>query len=229
MDELRSLADRHGLLVIEDAAQAHGASWRERRAGSIGDVAGFSFYPSKNLGALGEGGAVCTDNGAFAERARALRDLGQHERGIHALPGWNERMHGLQAALLRVKLPHLDTWNAARRSHAVAYRRALPDELPKLEERPESPCVYHVFPVRPHAREELARALAERGVQTGVHYAPALHDQPALQGRVRTPVPLQAATAWADSELSLPMFAELRDDEIEWVATAALDGLAVRS
>jgi dTDP-4-amino-4,6-dideoxygalactose transaminase len=229
MDDVRSLADRHGALVIEDAAQAHGAAWRERRAGSLGDIAGFSFYPAKNLGALGEGGAVCTDDDAFAERTRALRDLGRDDSGIHALPGWNERMHGVQAALLRVKLPRLDAWNGARRSHAAAYRRALPAELPTLRERPESPCVYHLFPVRPQDRDELARALAEQGIQTGLHYTPALHEQPALEDRVRAPVPLQAATAWANSELSLPMFAELRADEIELVASIAPEGLAVRS
>src|SRR5256714_5854550 len=149
MDAVDDFAARHGLAVFEDVAQAHGATWRGRRAGSLGLAAAFSFYPSKNLGALGDGGAICTSDPALAERARALRHIGQRHKGEHELTGWNERLDGLQAAFLRAKLPHLDGWSAARREAAGGLRAALGEAgLRMLEERPESPCVYHVFPVR---------------------------------------------------------------------------------
>ena len=125
MDRARALAQSHGLLLLEDAAQAHGARYRGRRAGSLGAAAAFSFYPSKNLGALGDGGAVCTDDELLAARLRRLRNLGQRAKGEHVELGYNERLDALQAALLRVKLPHLDAWNQRRREHARAYRELL--------------------------------------------------------------------------------------------------------
>lgn len=218
MDACLRLARRKGLVVLEDAAQAHGAVLRDRRAGSLGTAAGFSFYPSKNLGALGDGGAICTNDAQIAERARMLRNLGQRRKGEHVIAGFNERLDGLQAAMLRVKLPHLDGWNAARRRAAEAYRETLPAGLSLLEERSESPCIYHLFPVRLSDRNHFARTLAACGVETGVHYWPAVIDQPPFARRAHAEAP--NARAWAAEELSLPMFAGLRSEQIEAVARA---------
>ena len=220
MESVERLAERFGLVVIEDAAQAHGAARAGRRAGTFGLAAGFSFYPSKNLGALGDAGAVCTDSPELAEMARRLRDLGRHGHGIHREPGWNARLDGLQAAVLRLKLRGLDEMNLARRQHASAYRALLPPELRPLECADES-CVYHLFPIRTPDRDALKLELGAAGIQTGVHYSPALDSQPALSAH-SPPQPLRAANAWASEELSLPIFPELRPDEIERVAETVI-------
>jgi dTDP-3-amino-3,4,6-trideoxy-alpha-D-glucose transaminase len=218
MDAIEAFAKPNGLLVVEDAAQAHGARYRGRPAGSLGAAAAFSFYPSKNLGALGDGGAVCTDDAELAERVRRLRHLGQRARGEHLDVGYNERLDGLQAALLRVKLRYLDKWNTARRSHAARYRELLPSAVRVLEERPDSRCVYHLFPARFSDREPVAATLRSSGIQTGVHYAPAVHQQPAWAHSPLRHGELRVAEAWAAEELSLPMHPDLRPDEIEFVA-----------
>jgi dTDP-3-amino-3,4,6-trideoxy-alpha-D-glucose transaminase len=217
MDAIGALARRHGLFVLEDAAQAHGASCDGRPVGSLGDAAAFSFYPSKNLGALGDGGAVCTSDSALAESVRQLRDLGQRRKGEHVVVGYNARLDGLQAALLRVKLAHLDDWNAARRAHAARLREGLPPELVALGERAQTPCVYHLFPVRHVARDRLAELLRADGVSVGLHYTPAVHRHLALAGlpAVSRPVELPESDGWAREELSLPMFAELHEDELQ--------------
>jgi dTDP-4-amino-4,6-dideoxygalactose transaminase len=227
MEPLRDVTARRGLRLFEDAAQAHGAGWRDERAGALGDGAAFSFYPSKNLGALGDGGAVCTDDAEIAGRVRALRHLGQHTKGEHRLLGYNERLDGLQAALLRVKLPHLESWNAGRRRAAARYRELLEGRVRIVEESPETPSIHHLFPIRVPDRDRFAGHLGELGVQTGVHYTPAVRDHPALEGRLRTPADLSESAAWAAEELSLPMFAELRDDELERAAAACLSALGV--
>lgn len=223
MDVVGEFAGRHGLAVFEDAAQAHGATWRGRRTGGLGAAAAFSFYPSKNLGALGDGGAICTSDARIAERARALRHLGQLRKGEHELTGWNERLDGLQAALLRVKLPHLDAWNEARRERAARYNAALSGSLTLLGERAESPCVYHLYPVRTADRDGLAARLGEAGIDTGVHYHPACHRQPPFDDAAPDPCPV--ATAWAAQELSLPMFESLTPGEVERVVTACDEAL----
>ena len=222
MDPINALAARHGLFVLEDAAQAHGATHDGRRAGSLGSAAAFSFYPSKNLGALGDGGAVCTADAQLAERVRELRHLGQRGKGEHVVVGYNERLDGLQAALLRVKLPHLDGWNAARRSHSRHLREGLPEELNVLGERAATPCVYHLFPVRHPARDRLAELLRAEGIQVGLHYSPAAHRHAAFADLPASsrPVELPESEAWAAEELSLPMFAELSDAEVQRVAVA---------
>jgi dTDP-4-amino-4,6-dideoxygalactose transaminase len=217
MDALRAVADRHDIALIEDAAQAHGATWRGRRAGSFGDAACFSFYPSKNLGALGDGGAVCVRDAAIATRVRALRHLGQPRKGEHAYTGWNERLDGLQAAMLRVKLPHLDGWNEARRRHAASYRDALGTTIALLEERPESPSIQHVFPVRTDDRDGLAEALGDVGVATGVHYSPACYRQPPFLPNGAPDGTFPEADAWASQQLSLPMFEHLTTAEVDHV------------
>jgi dTDP-4-amino-4,6-dideoxygalactose transaminase len=217
MSKLHGLARRHGLAMFEDAAQAQGAHYRGKPAGGLGLAAGFSFYPSKNLGALGDAGAICTNDAGLAERARRLRDLGRSDDGRHLLSGYNERLSGLQAALLRVKLGHLPRWNEARRRHAARYRGQL-SGVELLEDRPESPCVYHLFPIRVSDRDEVAARLREAGISTGVHYPLALPDQPALPGLADADTP--AARDWAARELSLPLFPELREEEVDAVAGA---------
>jgi dTDP-3-amino-3,4,6-trideoxy-alpha-D-glucose transaminase len=219
MDELRELAQRHGLAVFEDAAQAHGAGEPGRRAGALGTAGAFSFYPSKNLGALGDGGAICTDDGALADKARALRDLGR--RGaVHEYRGYNERLDGVQAALLAVKLPHLDGYNARRRAHASAYAERLNGVVELLGERSDGSCVYHLMPVRVADRDGLGAALAARGIASGVHYPVAIPDHPALSELSGHDTPV--ARAWAATELSLPIFPELAADELDAVCHAVL-------
>ena len=215
MKALAEVAHRHGLAVLEDAAQAHGATYWDRRAGSLGTAAAFSFYPTKNLGALGDGGAICTDNDDIASRARALRNLGQFRRGEHELPGHNERLDALQAAFLRVKLPHLDSWNQVRRRHAATYSELLGGAFRLLAERPETPCIYHLFPVRTPARASLASSLSAAGVDTGIHYSPSVPEQPPF-ALTKSDFPM--ASLWASEELSLPMFAHMTPAEIHRVA-----------
>src|SRR4051812_24151247 len=178
MDALTAVARRHGLVVLEDAAQAHGARYGDGRAGSFGAAAAFSFYPSKNLGALGDGGAICTDDERVAEQARRWRNLGQLGKGDHAVLGYNERLDGLQAAFLRAKLPHLDGWNTARRARAREYREALGSSLRLREERPESRSISPLSPTRIDARDERAARLTAAGVATGVHSSREVPAQP---------------------------------------------------
>ena len=220
MDAIKDFADPAGLFVLEDAAQAHGASYRGRRAGSLGGAACFSFYPSKNLGALGDGGAVCTNDTALAARVRRLRHLGQRERGEHVELGGTHRLDELQAALLRVKLPRLDAWNDARREVAARYREGLSGHVRLLEERSDSPCIYHLFPVRVGDRDAFARALDELGVDTGIHYKAAVHAHPAWVGHDIRVGEVPRAEEWAAEQLSLPMHSDLLPTEIERVVAA---------
>jgi dTDP-3-amino-3,4,6-trideoxy-alpha-D-glucose transaminase len=223
MDALGELARHRGLLVVEDAAQAHGAGYRGRCVGSLGAVAAFSFYPSKNLGALGDAGAICTDDPEIARRARQLRHLGQRRKNEHVAVGYNERLDGLQAAFLRAKLPHVDDFNRARRACAELYRDGL-RAVRLLEERDHTPSVNHVFPIRIAFRDVARAHLAARGIETAIHYPTAAHRHPAWEGVLARPrIDLPAASAWAREELSLPMFPELREQEIEWVLDACAD------
>jgi dTDP-4-amino-4,6-dideoxygalactose transaminase len=229
MPAFERLAERHGLALIEDAAQAHGAEGYGRRAGSFGLAAGFSFYPSKNLGALGDAGAICTDDAALARRARELRNLGQRRKGEHLVPGVNDRLDGLQAAFLNVKLRLLESANAARRRHAHAYRTALEGRVALLEERPATPCVYHLFPIRVAERDVVAAHMRDSGVATGVHYPVPLHRQPALRGRTVHSGDLDNTSAWAREELSLPMSPQLRCAEVDAAAHACASAVEVTS
>ena len=157
------------------------------------------------------------DNDEIARRARSLRDLGRVRKDLHELAGYNERLDGLQAAFLRVKLPHLDSWNEARRRHAAAYRELLDGRVELLTERTESPSIYHLFPIRVEDRDALAASLADAGIQTGVHYSPIVPDQPPFAGNDGE---FPSARSWAADELSLPMFEHLRTEEIaQTVAT----------
>ena len=219
MVELRTVAERHGLLLLEDGRSS---AWRgalRRRAGALGDAAAFSFYPSKNLGALGDGGAVTTTDPALAERVMRLRNLGQRRKGVYEEIGHNARLDGLQAACLRVKLSHLDEANAARRAHARAYDEALSAPIASLPAVPGTVCVYHLYPVRTPQRDGAARYLRDQGVQTGVHYSPAIHQHAAMQKVLDDRLAAYPnAEAWATQELSLPMFAELHPVEVARVA-----------
>jgi dTDP-4-amino-4,6-dideoxygalactose transaminase len=223
MDAVGSFAQRGELAVFEDAAQAHGATHKGKRVGSFGAAAAFSFYPSKNLGGLGDGGAIATNDDRLAERARMLRDLGQGKKGEHVLAGFNDRLDGLQAAMLRVKLPHLERWNEARRSHAAAYRDALDGSLRVLTEPPGSSSVYHIFPVRAPDRDGLRARLASAGIQTGIHYPKPVHEQPPFWDRSSRSGEFPAAASWASEELSLPIFPELLPSEVEQVAKLCVE------
>ncbi len=226
LEALRAFASRRGLAVVEDAAQAHGAHAGGRGPGTAGAGAAYSFYPSKNLGALGDAGAICTTDDAVAERARRLRNLGQRSKGEHLDLGGNERLDALQAAFLSVKLPHLEPGNVMRRAHARRYARHLGGSVRMLPPRPGVTCVFHLFAVRVRHRDAVLAALHEAGIDAATHYRPALHEQPALHGLAAAPAPLPRAEAWAAEELSLPMSPWLTRAEIDRAAAACLAAVA---
>lgn len=219
MDPILDIARRHGLMVIEDAAQAHGAEYKGRRAGSLGDLACFSFYPGKNLGAFGEGGAVTTNDSEYAEKIRVLRDHGQSRKYHHDALGYNYRLEAVQGAVLRVKLRHLDDWNQARRKHAFKYRSLLTHTGARLlEEKDYGKPVYHIFPVFTAERDELQNRLTSRNVSTGIHYPIPVHLQKAFSDSGHRAGSLPNSERASKETLSLPMFAELSDDAISMIA-----------
>jgi len=219
MGPLRELAERHGLLVIEDAAQAIGAEYAGRRAGALGRLGCFSLFPTKNLGAYGDAGFVTTDDPDLAERVRMLRRHGERQRYFHEAIGWCSRLDELQAAILRVKLRHLEAWTAARRYHAAAYRQGLHDlPLGLPGEAENERAVYHLFTVRSPRRDELKKFLEDRGIGTAVHYPIPLHRQPIYR---HLPAEGLGESERASEEvLSLPLFPELGDDERDEVIAA---------
>jgi dTDP-4-amino-4,6-dideoxygalactose transaminase len=221
MDPIRAIAARHGLTVIEDAAQAHGARYKDRPAGSLGDLACFSFYPSKNLGAYGEGGMVVTGRADAAARIRALRDWGQETKYRHTMRGFNARMDALQGAILRVKLGYLPAWIAARRAHAARYHALLAGTgLTRPIEMPYAAHAYHLYTVRLRDRDALAAALGAEGVHTGLHYPMPVHRQPAYADLGYAAGAFPVAERVANEVLSLPMFPELTAEQIATVAAA---------
>jgi dTDP-4-amino-4,6-dideoxygalactose transaminase len=221
MATILEIAQRHGLKVIEDCAQAHGATYRGRRVGSIGDYGCFSFYPSKNLGAYGEGGMVTTNDDSGARTLRLLRDWGAETKNHHVIKGYNMRLEGLQGAVLGVKLRYLETWTEQRRNRAEYYREALKDTDVLLPaERPENRHVYHLFPIRSEKREELQAHLLALGVQTGVHYPVPVHLQPAHADLNYHRGDFPVAERVAETELSIPLFPELTREQQNQVATA---------
>src|SRR5581483_2719255 len=225
MAAIDELAARHRLLVVEDAAQAHGAAFRGRRVGTFGRAAAFSFYPSKNLGAWGDAGMIVTDDEGAAERLRALRNVGQRAKYLHAHAGTNSRLDTLQAAVLRVKLPHLDRWNAARRAHADRYRRRLCGRVHLPAAAPDRDHVYHLFVVEVDRRDEVQRRLRAAQIDTGIHYPVPIHLQDACAslGYRRGDFPVTEAAA--DRILSLPMYPELTDAQIDFVSDTLLSAL----
>jgi dTDP-3-amino-3,4,6-trideoxy-alpha-D-glucose transaminase len=226
MEAMAELAARHGLALVEDAAQAHGARWDGSRTGTLGDAAAFSFYPSKNLGALGDGGAVCTDDDSVASSVRRLRNLGQEQKGVHVEAGFNERLDGVQAAILRVKLEKLDGWNARRAELAQAYDRLLDGVCPVLRVHPRAQCVYHLYPVLLEERDRVQALLAERKIGSGVHYHPSLPLQPPLADLSSSKGDFPNALRWSEEELSLPLFPELSAEEVENVAYQLREAIA---
>jgi dTDP-4-amino-4,6-dideoxygalactose transaminase len=221
LDALQEIAEARGLMLIEDCAQSHGATWNGRRAGSIGHAAAFSFYPTKNLGALGDGGAVVTSDPEVAARARLLRNYGERGRFEHVLHGFNSRLDALQAAVLSAKLPHLDAANDRRDSLARIYDTALADSaltIPRVGEKRRH--VYHLYVVQAADRDTFRRQLDEAGVGTAVQYPTPVHRQPAYRE-------LDVAGGFPVSEhltehvVSLPMSADHTDDEIATAAAAA--------
>lgn len=222
MGSLLDLARRHGLWVVEDAAQAHGARYAGRAVGTLGELGAFSFYPGKNLGSCGEGGAVVGRDPALLDVVRRLREHGQSRKYYHELEGYNGRLHAIQAAFLRVKLPHLAAWNEGRRRAAALYREALTDiaDIRLPVEALNTTHVYHLFVIRAQRRDELQAHLTARGIGTGLHYPLPLHLQAAYAhlglGRGSFPVTEAAST----HVLSLPMFPELAPAQIARVADA---------
>ena len=215
-------ARRHGLAVIEDCAQAHGATYRGRPVGSFGALACFSFYPTKNLGAIGDGGMVVTRDAALARQARLLREYGWAERYISDIPGWNTRLDELQAAVLRVKLRHLEGDNAARGRIAAAYDAALADSGLKLPgTRAGSTHVYHLYVVRCAERDALQAHLRQAGIAAGIHYPVPVHLQPAYRSRLAASLPVTERLA--AEVLSLPIYLELSDADVAAVIAAVRD------
>ena len=227
IEPLMALAQERGLALVEDAAQAHGAAWRGRRAGTFGACASFSFYPTKNLPALGDGGLVVTRDAAAADHVRRLREYGWRDRYVSDEPGFNSRLDELQAAILRVRITGLDADNARRRDIAAHYLKALSDAAVTLPvERPEHTHVYHQFVIRHPRRDALREQLRERGVGTLVHYPVAVHQQPAYRDRARRAGSLERTERAAAEVVSLPIHPELTDAEVTRVADAVREAAA---
>jgi dTDP-4-amino-4,6-dideoxygalactose transaminase len=228
MDPILAVAQKHGLAVIEDACQAHGAEYKGRKVGTLSDAACFSFYPGKNLGAFGEAGAVVTRNAELEEKIRILREHGQIRKYYHSMVGWNCRMDGIQAAVLRVKLRHLERFTELRRTHAAHYDRGLEgiDELVRPVHSALVRHVYHIYAIRVKDRDKVMRLLAEDGVGSGVHYPVPVHLQEAYRSlgyqRGAFPVAERCATEF----VSLPMFPELTHAQVEIAIQAVKNALA---
>jgi len=221
MDPIIDIARRHGLVVIEDAAQSHGAEYKGRRAGSIGDVGCFSFYPGKNLGAYGEGGAAVTNNPDLARQMMLLRDWGQESKYNHVVAGYNYRMDGIQGAVLNVKMNYIEGWTEARRAIASHYDRLLASSR-YCRPAPPAHCrhVYHVYAIELTERDEVQKALQAAGIGTGIHYPVPVHLQKAYADLGYRPDDLPVTEALADRFLSLPIYAELRPEQAAEVVRA---------
>ena len=228
MDPIQQLADKHGLMVIEDACQAHGARYKGKRVGSLSHAAAFSFYPGKNLGAYGDGGMVVTNDKKVANRLEMLRNYGQKEKYKHLFRGYNRRLDTMQAAILRVKLRYLEKWNAARRWNASLYQKHLEGSgvvVPGEAGGAES--VWHLYVIRTEQRDQLKDHLVSKGINASIHYPVPIHLQPAYQdlGHKRGDFPV--TEAYAEKILSLPMYAELTGRQIEFVAQTISEFQAV--
>jgi dTDP-4-amino-4,6-dideoxygalactose transaminase len=221
MEALTGIADEHGVHVVEDCAQAHGATFRGRPAGTIGRLGCFSFYPTKNIGALGDGGAVVTNELDLAERLRRIREYGQTARYVHVDYGVNSRLDEVQAAILRVKLQHLERWNQRRTEIATAYAEALEGSVVRpLARLPGRRHVFHLFVVAAPDRDSFRAHLEQQGVKTLVHYPEPVHGYPPYRSLADGPVPLVNAERLCREVVSLPIYPELRDIEVERVASA---------
>ncbi|MDX1607686.1 MAG: DegT/DnrJ/EryC1/StrS family aminotransferase [Candidatus Spechtbacterales bacterium] len=220
MDELREIADKNNLVLIEDAAQAHGAEYRGKRLSSLGGTTCFSFYPSKVIGAAGEGGAIVTNNREIYERMLALRDHGQTAKHEHTYVGYNYRMTELQGAVLAIKLKKLDNWLASRRNNAALYSRLLAGLEPRLTTHPSpeySNCAYYLYVVSARDRDNLKKYLNENGIGAAVHYPTPVHLQPAYKELGYNRGDMPCAEKHAEEILSLPMYPELKEEQIKYV------------
>jgi dTDP-4-amino-4,6-dideoxygalactose transaminase len=222
MDPILEIAHKHDLIVIEDGAQAHGATYKGRRAGSIGDAAGFSFYPGKNLGAYGDAGGITTKHAHIADRIRMLRDHGMRQKYHHEVIGTNERMDGIQGAVLSVKLRYLDQWNEQRRQIAALYRNAIDQlaDVSYLIAHADRTSVYHLFIAVLQDRATVLAHLQKQGIQTGLHYPIPIHKQVAYKNESFANQSFPVAEKLADQILSLPMYAELTNEQAGLVITA---------
>ncbi len=227
MDPIMDIARDHGLVVIEDACQAHGAEYKGRRAGSIGDAGCFSFYPGKNLGAYGEAGAVVTNNHELAERLRMFRDHGQRQKYHHSIIGWNGRMDGFQGAVLGVKLQYLPAWTEARRENAKLYNELLADEYKVITpfEAEYAKHVYHVYAIRVQGRDAFMEALTEQGISCGIHYPVPLHIQEAFRPLGYEKGSFPVAERCAEEVVSLPMYPELTEEQVGYVVEKIKENL----
>jgi dTDP-4-amino-4,6-dideoxygalactose transaminase len=224
MDRIMAIADRHGLPVIEDAAQAHGARYRGRRVGQFGQIACFSFYPGKNLGAYGEGGALTTNDASIAQRARSLRDHAQSQRYLHDEIGYNYRMDSFQGAVLSIKLKHLDEWNTARIDRARRYTELLKDSSYKLPAHmSDSECVWHCYVIETPARDRVRSALQDVGIQSAIHYPVPIHLQKAYAHLDYRSGDLPVTEALCEHCLSLPIYPDLSKEKMSRVASVLLD------
>jgi dTDP-4-amino-4,6-dideoxygalactose transaminase len=224
MDPIMAIARKHDLLVIEDACQAHGARYKGKRTGSIGHAAAFSFYPGKNLGAYGDGGAITTNDEQIAASLRRLRDYGQSEKYHHDTLGYNRRLDSIQAAILRVKLKYLDSWNQARRDHANYYKKILTGSnyvLPGVPSYAEP--VWHLFVVQTDFRETLMKHLSEQGISTGIHYPIPIHMQGSYRELGHKSGDFPITEKISQKIISLPMYAELNNEMIDFVAKNLLN------
>jgi dTDP-4-amino-4,6-dideoxygalactose transaminase len=230
MDHIMEIARAHGLFVIEDACQAHGAEHKGKRAGTIGDVGCFSFYPGKNLGAYGEAGAIVTNNSELAGEVRMFRDHGQVKKYYHSVVGWNGRMDGLQAAVLSVKLNYLAAWNEARRGNAQLYNELLAntDGLITPVEADYARHIYHIYAVRVENRDALMSDLAQKDIGCGIHYPLPIHLQEAYRFLGHQKGSFPVAERCAQEQVSLPMFAELTPGQIEQVCREIRSFLRVK-
>lgn len=223
MDPIVKVARKHNLVVIEDAAQAHAAEYKGRRVGSLGDMACFSFYPGKNLGAYGEGGMVVTNNPEYARKIRMLRDWGAEQKYHHVLQGYNFRLEGIQGAVLRVKLKYLESWTEGRRAAASRYDKLLAgSDYPTPVALAHNRHVYHVYAIRTTERKGLQEHLQSRGVQSGIHYPTPVHLLPAHEDLGYRQGQFPHSEAAAAQVLSLPMFPEITDMQTSQVADALL-------
>ena len=220
MDPIMEIAKRHKLAVIEDAAQAHGAKYKGKRVGVIGELGCFSFYPSKNLGAYGEGGIVVTNNPEHARSIRMLRSWGEEKRYYHEIRGFNARMEGFQGAILRVKLRHLEKWNNARRNHAARYNELLRESgVQTPAEMPYAEHVYHVYAIRARQRELVQKSLADAGIQSATHYPEPVHLMKPYADLGYHAGQFSESEQMAKEELSLPMYPELREEDIAKISS----------
>ena len=231
MDSILEFARANGLFVVEDAAQAHGAQYKGQKAGTMGDAGCFSFYPGKNLGAFGEAGAVVTNDPELRKQIQMLRDHGQSRKYYHSTMGWNCRMDGIQAAILSIKLRHLDKANSLRRKHALEYNQAFAgiDEVLTPFEAKYARHVYHVYAVRVQERDAVLRHLQEKGVGCAVHYPVPVHLQEAGRNLGYTKGAFPIAEKLADEFLSLPMFPELTEEQIEYVGRCVSETVGVEA